>query len=572
MSFISTNKATCKDCHRCIRACPTKAIGLRDGQCWVIAERCVLCGACLTACPQGAKVVANAADRVNELLASGREVIAGIAPSYPAAGPRPGQFVAALRRLGFSAVEEVAIGAAPVAATYRQHMLDARGPVISACCPVIVSLIETRYPSLVPLLAPSSSPMIAHAHDVAQRRPGSAYVFIGPCVAKMREATRPEAAGEIAAVLTFDQVMAMFTAGGIDPAGLDDEASDIAAGSLAAFPLTRGIRQAAGFDTLPASRFISADGIEECTGVLAELAGALSSEAGEESSLATEPVFLELLACQGGCVGGAGLRCTRGLVARQRAVTDYAAVALPSTHRPESVPSRVDNPDAFPARPEYSDEEIRRVLARIGKPTAADERNCGACGYNTCRDKAVAVLEGLAEPEMCISFMREKFETLAHAVVEDHSSAVIVVNAQMRIQVFNPAAHRLFNAAGVNPHGLPLADFLDPVHFQRVWDTKDRIVGKRVAYPALGLATRQTIYPLDHYETVVGIISDITAEEARDEANQALRLKTAEKAKEVIANQMRLVQEVAGLLGEATAESKATLLELVSLLTGKGEG
>lgn len=560
MTFISTNKASCLDCHRCIRTCPVKAIGLRDGQCWVVEERCILCGSCLRACPQSAKTVTDSTALVRQLLASERPVVASLAPSFAAVWRDPLQLIAGLRRLGFAAVEETAIAAGTVGREYRQRLDETGEPVISACCPVVVNLVETRYPQLVRYLAPSASPMVTHAADVARRRPGAACVFIGPCVAKMKEALRPEAEGRIAAVLTFDQLLAMFAAEGIDLGTLPREEADLMAGKLATFPLTRGIREAAGFSTLPSGRYLSIDGIDRCLETLADLArGAIRG-----------PVFLEMLACPGGCIGGAGLTIDSGLAAREQAVVAYAGrikVDDGPVPSPAPVTARFDPVEAAERLPDEA--AIRAVLARIGKHSPADERNCGGCGYDTCREKAIAVLQGLAEPEMCIPYMKAKFQTLAHAVVESSLSAVVVVNGSMEIQEFNPAANRMFNPNGLPTVGRPLATFFDPSDFLWVWRHRQRITGKRVAYPHLGLVTRQTIYPLERYEMVVGIITDISEEEALARADEELRRKTAEKAKEVIKNQMRLAQEIAGLLGEATAESKATLVELVDLLTRK---
>lgn len=561
MSCVTTNKARCQDCHRCIRVCPVKAIGLRHGQCWVVAERCILCGACLRACPQKAKLVANATDRVRQLIAAGRPVVASLAPSYPAAWSRPGQLVAALRRLGFTAVEETAVAAAPVAETYRQRFAASTAPLISACCPVVVELVESRFPSLIPYLAPSASPMVAHASDLAQRRPEAAMVFIGPCIAKMQEAQRTKTQGRVAAVLTFDQLASWLAEEGIDPAQLPEEQPDLVAGLLATFPLTRGIRQAAGLSSLPSAQLISVDGLDGCLETLSDLAS---------GAIAPGPVFFELLACRGGCIGGSGLSSPIGLVARHQAVVAHARECPAQPYRPAEVAA------CFAAQtidaPQPTDEQMREILSRIGKRSPADEKNCGGCGYSTCREKAIAVHQGLAEPEMCVPYMKAKFETLAHAVVDSSLSGVVIVNGQMEIQEFNPAANRMFNPGGLDPKNHSLGTFLDPADFQRVWERKERIVAKRVVYPHHNLVTSQTIYPLENYGMVVGLITDITDQESRAQAEAELREKTVEKATAVIKNQMRLAQEIAGLLGEATSESKATLLELVALLTSREEG
>ena len=206
--------------------------------------------------------------------------------------------------------------------------------------------------------------------------------------------------------------------------------------------------------------------------------------------------------------------------------------------------------------------EIRAILAKIGKNSPEDETNCGGCGYPTCRDKAIATYHGLAELEMCIPYMKAKFESLSHLVVDSSLDAIIVVTKDLMIHQINPTAERLFNPSGQPTKGEHLATLIDPSDFMYVAET-GKALHKPVNYPDLGLYTSQIIYPLPNYDLVIGVISDISESERKKQALDRKHQATAQRAKQVIHNQMKLAQEIASLLGEATAETKATLLELI---------
>jgi len=556
---ITSIKARCRDCHRCIRACPVKAISLQSGQASVVPELCINCGACVASCPQEAKAVVSQAEDVKSMLLRGEQVIVSLAPSYAAAFAdcQPGQVVAGLKALGFTRVEETALAAEAVAEHYRRLIEAGAGTVISSCCPAIVNLLEVHFPELLPLLADSASPMIAHALDLRRRYPDARVVFIGPCIAKIQEASRGAAGGAVDAVLTFPQLAGLWQERGIAPNLSVPVEPDQATRTAAIYPISRGILATAGISADAAPECLAISGVDSCLQVFAELA------AGKIS-----PRFIEALACPEGCIGGPGMCSSESIPVRRARLLEHHRHRCSDAAREELPPMALPSAQfrvRAPRRAQPSESEIRAILAKIGKNTPDDESNCGGCGYPTCRDKAIATYQGLAELEMCVPYMRAKFESLSHVVVDSALDAIIIVTSDLLIHQINPTANRLFNPFARPVKGQHLAILFDPSDFQYVIETGE-VLRKAVKYPELDLCTSQVIYPLPAYDLVVGVITDTSEEERKRRALEKKHAATAERATQVIKNQMKLAQEIAGLLGEATAESKAILWELIGSL------
>ncbi len=494
-------------------------------------------------------------------MAAGDEVCVSLAPSYAVAYAdyAPEQVIAGLRALGFTHIEETALAAEAVAAHYRQKLQARHSTLISSCCPTIVNLLEIYFPELLPLLADSASPMVIHGGSLHARFPQAKIVFIGPCIAKIQEASRPAALGAVDAVLTFEQLAGIWNQQNIDPAALQPAEADAITQKATIYPLSRGIMSTAGLQADSMPECIAVSGLDACIELFTELANGQIN-----------PSFIEALACREGCIDGPGVSKQQSAVhkrsrlvayhrsrqqqhdAKQNSLVVADAKALPQAQYEARSPRL-----ALP-----TEEEIRAILVQIGKHTIEDESNCGGCGYPSCRDKAIATYRGLAELEMCVPYMRAKFESLSHVVVDSSLNAIIVVTQDLLIHQFNPMANKLFNPEKLATRGQHLALFVDPTNFAEVAET-GQAIHKRVDYPELGLFTSQFIYPLPNYDLVIGIISDITEAENRKQQLEQRHQDTASRAKEVIRNQMKLAQEIAGLLGEATAETKATLLELI---------
>ena len=560
---ITTLKAKCRDCHRCIRACQVKAISLRSGQANVVPELCISCGLCVEACPQKAKTVVSQSDEVLALLGAKEDVIVSLAPSYAVAYAEytPEQVIAGLRKLGFSRIEETALAAEAVAAHYCQTLQTSKSTVISSCCPAIVNLLEIYFPELMPLLSDSASPMVIHGRSLRARYPKAKVVFIGPCIAKIQEASRPAASGAVDAVLTFEQLDSMWSKLGINPAELAPMAPDMATQTATIYPLSRGILSTAGLQADARPECLAVSGLDSCIEVFKELAKGQ-----------IQPNFIEALACREGCIDGPGISKQQSAAKKRARLIAYhqerqkRETSNQQNARPIATPDNLPRAAYQSRSPELAtptEAEIRAILVQIGKHTPEDESNCGGCGYSSCRDKAIATYRGLAELEMCVPYMRAKFESLSHIVVDSSLNAIIVVTKDLLVHQLNPMADRLFNRNKLETKGQHLALFIDPTNFAEVADS-GHALHKQVDYPELKLFTSQIIYPLPDYGLVIGIISDITELENKKQELDKKHRATASRAREVIRNQMKLAQEIAGLLGEATAETKATLLELIA--------
>ncbi len=411
-SVVSTIAAKCRRCYHCVRHCPAQAIRVQGGQATVIAERCIGCGRCVRACAQEAKRVLPGVPDAQALLASERPTVAILAPSYPALyrDASPGQVVSAVRRLGFAHVYEVGFGGDMVAREYARLLRTAeRHPILSSPCPALVAYIRKHQPELVPHLAPIVSPMVALGRAVKQvYAPGADVVFIGPCIAKKAEHRDPTVAGAVDAVLTFRELTEFLRDEGIEPFSCDESEPDYPLPRFgAALPLAGGLLRAAaiGADILD-DQILVIDGETRCISVLQRL-----------RETAPYAVLIDMLLCEGGCIAGPGFppaavpyisrhlvtdrvrRLATSEAELESALAEVADVDLSCTFLPEPLPL------AWP-----TEREIREVLIKTNKLTPQDELNCGACGYATCREKAIAVCQGRAELEMCLPYLIEQMQ------------------------------------------------------------------------------------------------------------------------------------------------------------------
>ncbi|HBK69665.1 MAG TPA: histidine kinase [Firmicutes bacterium] len=561
MSTIFTSKAECRDCYKCIRYCPVKAIGLKEGQAWVVEEKCILCGKCIAVCPQQAKSTVSQVPLLEEFISNHERVIVSLAPSYLATSSfsSPWKLVAALKKAGVFRVEETLLGAKPVAMAYGKLMQENNThTIITSCCPVTVNIIEKYFPSLLPSLSGLISPMVAHGKQLkAEWGENTKVVFVGPCFAKKDERELEDARPFIDVVLTFNELISFFTQKKIEPEELADQFPDEFMSEIHTFPLKQGILKAAGICDSLSAEVISVSGLRECMETFEAL-----------SKGQIKPRFIEALACPGGCIGGPAMDNNLTLPVRKARL--YHFTNAPEFKREEEKREVEVNLKRKHTASQFkevtpTEEEIRKVLALTGKFTPEDETNCGGCGYSSCREKAEAVCRGLAELEMCIPYMKNKAQSFSNAVVESTDNGIIVVDKDLIIQEFNPAADRMFNLKERLARGCKLDKFINAANFRRAWKTQNACSCQKL-YKKLNLITRQTIYPLAKYGVVIGIFTDVTAEERRKSKFDSMRQEALTRASKVIREQMQIAQEIAGLLGESTSETKATLLELIEIM------
>ncbi|MGD0110711.1 MAG: [Fe-Fe] hydrogenase large subunit C-terminal domain-containing protein [Armatimonadota bacterium] len=408
---VATIGEKCRRCYTCVRHCPAKAIKVQDGQAKVLPERCIGCGNCIRVCSQGAKTVdSQALPMTQQMIADGEHVVACLAPSFPVAFPRimPRQLISALRHLGFSGVMEVAVGAELVSRAYRRLVEEhpERRPLITTPCPALVSYVERYLPELLPALAPIVSPMIALGRLVKQRlRPEAKVVFIGPCVAKKSEARDPSVAGAVDAVMTFKELSDWLAEAGMDPSALPEGEFDGPLPDVGRiFPVSGGLLRTAMLSSdVLSNDIVVTEGVDRTTELLRAM--------GENG---VGPQFFDLLFCEG-CIKGPFAGDHRNTVSLKQTVATYTAEE--AARRPGTPLSEYDDLDLSRAfsnelipAPQPGEEEIRAILRQTNKVKPEDELNCGACGYPSCRDKAIAVYNGLAEAEMCLPYLIDKLQ------------------------------------------------------------------------------------------------------------------------------------------------------------------
>lgn len=574
MNVIGFKAAMCKNCYKCVRGCEVKAIAVENEQAKIMNDHCILCGHCLDICPQNAKSIISDLDIVKGFLADGKPVIVSLAPSYfgSMTCEAPGQIITALKSLGFSHIHETSEGAVYVTAEYSRLLNEGTmDNIITTACPSINDLIEIYYPELVPYLAPVDSPMIAHGKLLHHRYGEDAhYVFIGPCIAKKREAEGDRRSqGYIDAVLNFKEVEEWFQQEQIDvcsltPSEPDNENPEV----NRLYPVSGGILSALAAYPETASagnyRKFYVHGIKNCVDLFD------SMRRGE-----VHGSFIEVNTCTGGCIKGPGTDHDHISRFKVKLDMEEAIAKRPTPKTYPALPEGVSIAKAFvdrsPKEPTPTEEEIAQILAKIGKTKPEHLLNCGACGYPSCRDKAIAVFRGKAELTMCIPYMHDRAQSMANVVLDTTPNIIFIADEDMKILELSKTAEKVFHTNRAKARELYLYDFIDHSDFMQVAETHEDIFGKKVEYKNIGITTLQSIVYIEKHRCVLGIFQDISKEEAEKDRAYKLRVETIEMAQNVIDKQMMVAQEIAGLLGETTAETKVTLTKLRDMILFDGE-
>ncbi|MEE1224054.1 MAG: [Fe-Fe] hydrogenase large subunit C-terminal domain-containing protein [Clostridia bacterium] len=548
---LTLKKSNCKNCHKCIRHCPVKAIRFSGNQAHIIGNECILCGQCFVVCPQNAKQIVDETEKAKVLLQSGVPVIVSIAPSFVAnyEGVGIGAVRDALRSLGFYDVEETAIGATIVKKEYERMINeDERDIIITSCCHSINLLIQKYFPAVLEYLADVVSPMQAHCMDIKRRFPDAKTVFIGPCVAKKDEAEHYE--GIVDAVLTFEELTNWLKEENIE---LRQEMDTDEESRARFFPTTGGILKTMTQHS-PDYTYIALDGVENCIDALKDI------ESGK-----IHKCFIEMSACVGSCIGGPVMEKYH----RTAPIKDYITIADFAGEKDFNVsqPKPVELKKQFEfiehKLQKPTETEIFSVLRQMGKFKPSDELNCGSCGYNTCREKAIAICQGKAEISMCLPFLKDKAESFSDTMVKNTPNGLIVLNENLEVQQINEAARNMMNIrSSADILGDQVIRILDPKDFMEVKNTGRNIRNKRIYLAEYKRYVEQSvIYDKDSH-LLIGIMRDITDEENEREKKESISRRTIEVADKVVDKQMRIVQEIASLLGETAAETKIALAKL----------
>ena len=550
MECITLKKSNCKNCYKCIRHCPVKSIRFSGNQAYIIENECIMCGQCFVVCPQNAKQIVTELEKVKVLLQGGEPVIASLAPSFIANYDGAGieAMREALKKLGFADVEETAIGATMVKREYDRMLEEGeRDIIITSCCHSVNLLIQKHFPKLLPFLADVLSPMQAHCRDIKRRIPNARTVFIGPCVAKKDEAQRYD--DLVDAVLTFEELTAWMQEKNIVP----EKKAEVNDHTRARFfPTTGGILKTMELKSHDYT-YLAIDGTENCIAVLKEI---------EEGKL--HHCFIEMSSCVGSCVGGPVMEnAHHSPVKNYVAVSAYAGKQDFQADQPE--PQEIQkNFEMIRQTSVYpSEEEIRDTLRRMGKMKPSDELNCGSCGYDTCREKAIAVCQNKAEISMCLPYLKERAENFSDTIVKNSPNGLIVLNEKMEVQQINKAAMNILKLRTPSDIlGDQVIRIMDPTDFMSVLLSGQALQEKREYLAEYGKFVEKTVVYDKEFRLIICILRDITEEETQKEKRENLSRQTMETADKVVDKQMRIVQEIASLLGETAAETKIALTKL----------
>lgn len=547
---LTLKKSNCKNCYKCIRHCPVKSIRFSANQAHIISDECILCGQCFVVCPQDAKEIVSEIEKVKVMLQFGVPIVVSLAPSFIANYEGIGieSMKEALKKLGFYDVEETAVGATIVKREYDRILNDKeKDIVISSCCHSINLLIQKYFPKELEYLADVLSPMQAHCRDIKKRMPEAKTVFIGPCVAKKDEAKSYK--GIVDAVLTFEELTQWLQEENIE---LKKEMTPNEESLARFFPTTGGILKTMAKDA-PDYTYMAIDGVENCIAALEDI------ESGK-----IHHCFIEMSACVGSCVGGPVMEKYH-----RSPIKDYMSVAKFAGKKDFSVAQ----PDSLSLKKPFemircnvkmpSESEIQSIMRQMGKFKKEDELNCGSCGYNTCRDKAVAIYQGKAEISMCLPFLKDKAESFSDTIVRSSPNGLIVLNEKLEVQQINRAARNIMNIRSASDVlGDQVIRILDPSVFVSVLETGRGVYNQRVYLAEYKRYVEQTVVMDSESRMLICIMRDVTDEELEREKKESISRQTIEVADKVVDKQMRVVQEIASLLGETAAETKIALFKL----------
>lgn len=559
---LYTIKNNCQDCYKCVRRCPVKAIKIEDNSAMIVPDLCIACGTCYRVCPAKAKQARNDLTRAKHLIQSGKDVYVSLAPSWITEFDdiSKEQMIAALRRLGFRGVSETALGAEEVSANIAKLLDEASSDsslsghlFISTACPAVVEYINKYLPERTNNLTKLTSPLLAHC-SLLKKALGKdiEIIFIGPCIAKKLEADRHP--NLLSLSLSFNDLRQWLKEENIELKDIHTSVFDKFALTKAeegtAYPIEGGmIETLKPYIQNKQAYLMQITGIENIKRELKNL---------KETDF-DRPVFIECLACEGGCINGPCTTSKKSGFEKRLEVLKESNFSGLAGKRTPSVDITLNYTEDHITPPEHDEFEIKKILASIGKYSIEDEINCGGCGYNTCRNFAKALLDGKAEPEMCVSHMKQQAQRKANALLRCIPSPIVIANAQLRIMEYNDKFVETFwndeEHTDIydkeNLHGADLRDFINFTNlFSASLDLEQDIHREHVRFNDKLFDV--VVFNIDKKQIVGDIIEDVTNMEMKME-------QIAEKAKEVIHKNLATVQQIACTLGEHMAETEVLL-------------
>lgn len=550
MSILEFKKVNCKDCYKCVRYCPVKSIRVKDHAASILAGECILCGNCTIVCPQHAKEDINDVPMIKVLMSKHETVIAIVAPSFAAYFNISFETMkSTLKKLGFADVFEVAEGAHVVKTEYERLVAENPDQTwITSSCASVNYYIKRHRPEAAKYLLPVLTPMKALAKILRERYPEAKFVFIGPCLSKKGEAF--ENGSGVSAVLLFEELEDWLAEENI--VVHEDESFRNQPRLSRLFPMSGGIlatmKQEPGINYLPISGF---DGVKQTIEDVID--GKLPH------------CFIEMNFCKGGCVGGPSFR-RKELGTLRGAVKTRQAAGTTIYDEDYSVPETLDYSTTFQTkrvfRLEPTKAQIEAVLRQMDKFSPEDELNCGMCGYSTCREKARAVLFGKAEIDMCMPYIRKRAENYAGKIIDSVPSGILAIDMSLNISQANPAACDIFGVDATSLVGQPIGTILDENDFVNLLASDEDTLMTSIYLPDYGLYLDETLQVNRDANLIICILKNVTEEKTRHRRAMLKRQQTAAIADEIVEKQLRMVHEIASLLGETASETKIAISDL----------
>jgi iron only hydrogenase large subunit-like protein/uncharacterized Fe-S cluster-containing protein len=562
MKILDFYPANCKNCYKCVRNCPVKAVKIVNDQAEIMEEKCIACGKCFLVCPQNARNIHSDLADVRSALKH-RKVVVSIAPSYAGIYSEPERLVGALYGIGFESVEETAVAAEMVTDLYNR-IIETSGckNYITSCCPSVNMMIRKFYPELTEYLMAVDSPMILHSKMLKKKHGKDSFiVFLGPCISKKCEAAGYQKEGIIDAVISFEELDMLLKDMNIDINNYEPREPETRAGRLGSkYPgeggILPGIKEAAFKKGLTP---IKVSGASDCMELFDSLV---------ENEI--EGICIEANTCSDGCLGGPAIPKNTGSIFKKKIRANHMLSQIDIERR--FVPLGYDWNSLDPwnrvfgdrryEQPTHTEASISEVLQKMGKINKEDELNCGACGYDTCREKSKAVLEGISHLEMCIPHMRMKAERLSNIIFEVSPNILILLDEEMKVVDINPQGEKTFQTTLNQIKGKDIDMIMTSEDFKHVINKRENILGKKINIPNYNLKLKEYLIYIEEHKLVFGLFSNVTDEERRNDELSELKFNTLNTVNNVIDRQMRVAQEIAGLLGETTAEAKIALLNL----------
>lgn len=555
-SILQFRTANCKNCYKCIRNCPVKAIRVEKQHAQIIEEQCILCEKCTSVCPQHAKVEHDDIPAIQKEIAAGKKVVASVHPAYLAryGWGSVGLLEERLQKIGFWKAFDAAQGAAAMKREYcrilgEQHQ---QKMMISSNCPVVVRLIERKYPHLTEYLAPVCSAMQIHAHYLREQYPEAVLVYVSPCISAMSELK--ERQNRMDYVITFrelsnwmDDMPQLREQGKLQEEVYLSRMTAVSGGLIQAMKPVEG------------QQYLSVDGMEQCREILKEL------QAGEY-----EDYFIEMNACTNGCIGGPYS------LKREKKLLD-ALISLQQISMSEGRPDyqkdyhmeipyvtvrKFEPVELYPGKA-ITREQVQHVLHEMGKYTREDELNCGACGYDTCRAKAVAVIQGKAEVSMCIPYMREKQEDYANIIINAMPGLLVTSDYQLNIVQMNKAAMDIFDISRKKDLlGKQISEIMDDYTLVNMI-AFDRELEQDCIYLEEQRRYIERVMTNDRKnKLILCIMKDVTREKEQRKKQRRAQADAVQMADKLAEEQLKIVHEIASLLGETAADTKVAIEEL----------